>query len=83
MVGATLLHEGEDGVQHDDAEDGHAELRQAGEDGEPARHPEHQREEVDQLVGEAQDAGPAARRRQLVRPVTGQPSAGLLLGEPE
>lgn len=55
MVGSALLDEREHRVEHDDGEDRHAELGQAREERQPARHPEHQREEVEELACEAPD----------------------------
>jgi len=75
-IGAVLLHEGEDSVHHDHREDREPQRRHAGHQGERARDPQHQREEVHQLAQEPARARLPLRFGQPVRPVV----ATTLLG---
>ena len=66
-VGAVLLCEREERVEHDHGGDRDRQLRQAGEPGEHGRRPQHHREEVDELVRESQEGRRVTGRRQAVR----------------
>ena len=71
-VGTALLDEREHGVEHDDGDDRHAQLRDPGHRGQHRRDPEHDREEVRELVEEAADGRPPPRPRQEVRAIDAQ-----------
>ncbi len=81
-VGPRVLDEGEDGVEEDDGHDRDPELRQAGDDGQARRDPQHERERVDELAPETPDRGGSARGGQGVRPVRRQAPSRLRGGEP-
>ena len=72
VFGPLVLGEREHRVEHDHDEDGDAQLREPGDEGEPARDPEEQREEVDHLGGEATPRGLGRRGGQPVGALRGQ-----------
>ena len=81
VLGALLLHEREHPVEHDDDEDGDAELGQAGDERQRARHPEQQGEEVDHLRGEPPPRRRAGRQGEQVRAVGREAGRGFVRGE--
>ena len=68
-VGPGLLDEREDGVENDHSDDRDAQLRHACQHGQSGRGPQHEGEEVGQLVQEPAHGRVAPRRRQDVRAV--------------
>ncbi len=81
-LGLELLPEGKHPVDQDHRPDRPAQLGGAGDEGQGARHPQQQRHEVEELVGEAQQQGPALERRQPVGPEALQAAVGLIGAEP-
>ena len=69
VLGSALLHEGEHAVDHDDDEDAGTELRHARDERQRARHPQHEREEVNHLGRELAPGRGRSRARQHVGPV--------------
>ena len=72
VLGPLLLREREQPVEHDHHEHRDAELRHAGHEGQPAGHPEQQREEVHHLGGEQPPGRHFALRGQRVGAVSCQ-----------
>ena len=77
VLGALLLDVGEYPVHHDHHDDGDAQLRHPGDEGEGGRHPEHDGKKVGQLCQQPPPARHGADLGQPVRPVALQPQGSL------
>ncbi len=81
VLGALFLHECKRGVEHDDDEDGHAQLGHPGDERQHARHPQQQGEEVDHLGGEAPPRRCPRRQWEQVGAVGREPAFRFRRGE--
>ncbi len=66
LLGPMLLDEGEDPVEDDHTEDGDAQFRQLGDEGEPTGNPQQNGEEVDELGQELSPDGRPGQDRESV-----------------
>ena len=80
-IGLALLAERECRVDHDDHEDRHTEFRKLGEERQTSGDPQHQREEMQQLLGKSTRAGWKLRCGKSIGPVAGTPCRGLVEGK--
>ena len=69
FLGAVLLNEGKQAVEEDDDEDREPELRHTGKNRQPARDPEHDSEEVNELREQSPPQRQARRARQEIQAV--------------
>ena len=82
LLGAELLPEREDRVDEDDREDRPAELRHAADEGEDATDPQHDGEQVIEVLEELQDQRAALDLADLVAPVLLETLCGIFGGQP-